>query len=156
VCAPLRSISIALALLCTVGCARAQTAHSAPTASPWPSYLAKDYDKPGHPALTSRQVALIRKTLALVRPCQVAVLLYAFPENIVPNYRMVLFFRSPNGWPHALWTDNMYYKEVEGKVFPGASGPYNPDPNGIRYEVEHTGCDGVTIYPIPRRREHRL
>jgi hypothetical protein len=81
----------------------------------WPSYAALDYDKPGHPTLTSQQVKLIRKTLALLRPCQAVQVRYAFPDwrgyPTAPKNTIALFLDSPYpGFePHVLWTYNDYY-----------------------------------------------
>jgi hypothetical protein len=94
--------------------------HFAATPTPWPSYLAKDYGKPGQPHLTKMETRLIQLTTAVVMPCQLAFLRYAFPKNqdLLP---MVLFFASePAAWPHVLWQRKVYYKPVEGEAFPAS------------------------------------
>ena len=77
-----------------------------PTAPQPPTYLAAEYGKPGQPALTPRERALIRRTLAVIEPCQRALLRYAFPNNADPSTHVVLFFAEP-GKPifdaHILW-----------------------------------------------------
>ena len=55
-----------------------------------PEYLALDYGKPGQPTLTAKEIARIREVLALVKPCQRAMVRYAFPENAP----FVLFFQG--------------------------------------------------------------
>ena len=142
---------------------------TAPSATPspplWPSYYAEDYRTFDKKTLTRNEVSLIRKTLSLVKPCQRRILRFAFPSNAVSEFPLVLFFQEQDYvWPHALWTHNMFYKPVEGEVFP-APGP-EPDWNGVRYDVEHTACDGRHLYlkeslcrcqprppPHPRARE---
>jgi hypothetical protein len=158
-CAPLAILSIGVA------CASSQTARTAststadlarvtpfPTAPPWPSYIAGDYDKPGHPDLTKKQAALIRYTLSLLRPCQAALLRYAFPDG--SPHVMVLFFQPSDAalWPHVLWTGNFFYKPDEGKAIPGASGGV-PIPKwfGTAFEVEHQSCHpDLAATPPPR------
>jgi hypothetical protein len=136
-------------LLATINCSRSQGSESAgapatplATTDPgWPSYPALDYARPGHPNLTSSQVALIRKTLALVKPCQAAQLRYAFPSNGYPSGEMLLFFETFKGVPHALWTTNVFYKPDEGQEFPVPYGNMEP-PNGqgTAYEAQHQSC----------------
>src|SRR5579875_2251770 len=77
-----------IASLPVTGCSHTESRSSGPPPSPllvtphlWPTYLAINYGKPGQPHLTSGQVKLIRKTLALVKPCQVRFLRYTFPSN---------------------------------------------------------------------------
>ncbi|MGC9991168.1 MAG: hypothetical protein ABSD52_02055 [Candidatus Cybelea sp.] len=79
-----RRACIMLALLSTMGCARTQTTNSLvtplpPSPNPYVTYMAADYSKPGQPTLTANEVAQIREVLALVKPCQVGLLRYAFP-----------------------------------------------------------------------------
>ena len=134
-----------------VGCSKARTSAASAIGTPspaptWPSYSALGYDKPGHPTLTSQQVKLIRKTLALLRPCQAVQLRYAFPDwrgGYPPKNTMVLFFDSPYpGFePHVLWTYNSDYDRAEGREFPV---PYDnqspPKGQGTAYEVQSEGC----------------
>lgn len=103
---------------------------------PWPSYLATDYNKPGHFKFTDKEAALIKKTLALVKPCQRALLRYAFPSN--GDMHMVLYVETLQGNPHALWTNNMYYNQLTGELdtLPGSE----PRWNGLQYDVKHAGC----------------
>jgi hypothetical protein len=103
---------------------------------PWPSYLARDYDKPGHFKFTVKEEALVRKTLAIVKPCQRAFLRYAFPSN--GDMHMVLYLENLHGNPHVLWTKNIYYQPLTGELntLPGAE----PEWDGIQYDVEHAGC----------------
>lgn len=146
-------LSIAVALFC--GCSGGRTHDSELgfrdgqhwNVTPWPVtpypnwnhfrpiYSASDWDKPGHPALTHAEARSIRAALAMVKPCQRALLSYAFPENkdFLP---MVLFFRG-NG--HVFGQHNVYYNESQGLASAyGAAGP--PVPSDVRYDIEHTPC----------------
>jgi hypothetical protein len=105
----------------------------------WPSFSAKDYRSFHKRTLTRGEVSLIRKTLALVKPCQRPLLRFAFPSDGGPDFPFVLFF-SDKFWPHVLWTNNMYFKNEEGSVFPGPSGAAPVPWNGIRYDVDHETC----------------
>jgi hypothetical protein len=145
-----------LACLLLVGCAAIRThgqqsepsqfrnfTFHPPTATPtppsWQSYRAEDYRTFDKKTLTRSEVSLIRRTLSLVKPCQRPLLRFAFPANGGTNFPFVLFFQSPDdGWPHVLWTNNMYYKPVEGEIFPTPG--YEPNWHGIRYDVEHQSC----------------
>jgi hypothetical protein len=137
-----------------VGCSKARTSAASAIGTPspaptWPSYSALGYDKPGHPTLTSQQVKLIRKTLALLKPCRAVQLRYAFPDwrgyatSPDPKNTMVLFFDSPYpGFePHVLWTYNGYYDRTEGLEH---AVPYDTQPPpkwiGTAYEVQSEGC----------------
>jgi hypothetical protein len=135
-----------LALWLVLGCAHrignAQFANykfrPPPSTPTWPSFLAEDYRTFHKRTLTRGEVALIRKTLALVKPCQRALLRFAFSSNR-DVLSFVLFFQTPYGAGfHVLWTSNMYFKPEDGTVFP-VSGPIPPW-HGIRYDVEHTTC----------------
>jgi hypothetical protein len=151
-----RGTSLAFLAFCLVaGCTGARTAHNgndvatvkafvgytpgATPMAPWPSYLAEDYREYHNFRLSSSQVALVRKTLALVKPCQRAILRYAFPSN-PDGVRFVLFFATSAGaWPHVLWTNRVYFKVDSGEVFP-MSGSFTFPENSIRYDVVHTSC----------------
>jgi hypothetical protein len=132
---------------------------SGPTLSPtWPSYAAVDYGRPGHPSLTNQQAALIRKTLALLKPCQADLLRYAFPKGRVgptSQREMVLFFQPPDAsiYPHVLWTMNLAYKPAEGEAFamPVAGVPL-PKGQGTAYAVVHQSChpSDLAATPTPR------
>jgi hypothetical protein len=107
----------------------------------WPNYLAKDYEKPGHPTLTTRQKSTIRFALAKVEPCQRAFLRYAFPRN-GDDSPFVLFFQGQaSSWPHVFWTNNMYYKPADGEIFPGSGGDAPPPGQRfITWDIDHAGC----------------
>jgi hypothetical protein len=167
----LRVSCTALALLSIgVACAGSQTARTAttgtadlarvtpfPTQPPWPTYVARDYEKAGHPAMTKKQAALIRYTLSLSKPCQAALLRYAFPDPGwgSPPHDMVLFFQLPDPWmwPHVLWTRNLNYKPAVGQAFPV---PYDgapiPKGQGTAYEVMHQSCDPSDPAATPQPR----
>lgn len=113
--------------------------HPSPSAT-WPSFPAQDYRTSSGHSLRNSDVALIRKTLALIKPCQRAILRYAFPSN--PEVvRFVLFFQTAILWPHVLWTRNLYFKRDVGEVF-ALSGnlPFSED--NIRFEIENTQACG--------------
>lgn len=106
----------------------------------WPIYLAKDYQSSPNRSLTSGDVALIRKTLTLVKPCQRATLTYAFPSS-PRTVRFVLFLPNTNtAWPHVLWTQNKFFKPDSGLVF-SALGKLPYSQSDIRYDVAHASCD---------------
>lgn len=114
-----------------------------PPAHAWPNFAAKDYGSFHRQPLTPSQVSSIRKTLALVKPCQQQFLRFAFPSN----GSFVLFFDLSNViWPHVLWTKNEYYKKLEGTVFllPGTKVAGNA---GIQSDVKSAGCNGQLILP---------
>jgi hypothetical protein len=144
-----RTFIVAAALIAAINCSRSQERESASaSATPlvttdpgWPNYPAFEYAKPGHPNLASSQAALIRKTLALLKPCQAAQLRYAFPSNGYPSGEMVLFFETFKSVPHVLWTTNVFYKPEEGEESPVPYGDMEP-PNGqgTAYEVRHQPC----------------
>ena len=136
-------ITLAAILMVVAGCARTQSQQNASGPREWPSYWALDDQKRGHPALTSSQEALIRKTLALTTLCQAAQLRYAFPRNA--EFRneagtMVLFFETggAGGAFHVLWTYNLFYNAIMGESH-AAPGP-GPKGVGTAYEVQHESC----------------
>lgn len=132
-------------IILTAGCSKAHAgpaaAASPSPASTWPSYPASEYERSDHPGLTSTQVALIRKTLSLLKACQAVQLRYAFPSN--DQKSMVLFFDSPQAGfvPHVLWTYNIYYNRASGLAQP-ASYDANPAPKwlGTASEVKAQSC----------------
>jgi hypothetical protein len=117
---------------------------STPAAMPaqaWPSFAARDYRSFHKQTLTAGEVSSIRKTLSAVKPCQRRFLRFAFASNA----GFVLFFDLSNTiWPRVLWTDNTYYKKIEGTVFQ-LSGPRSARNSGIEWAVRTTGCDGRLI-----------
>jgi hypothetical protein len=104
----------------------------------WPNYSALDYDKPGHPPITGAEIALIHKTLSLLRPCQAVQLRYAFPKN--RKNAVALFFDNP-GEPNVLWNVNAVYSRAEGfeDAVPFDSQPF-PKDAGTAREVQSQGC----------------
>jgi len=112
-----------------------------PPPSPWPSFVAQDYRSLHKQRLLPGEVSSIRNTLTLVKPCQRQFLRFAFSQN----GGFVLFFDLSNSiWPHVLWTDNTYYKKLEGTVFkvPDHGTGRNA---GIEWDVKTTGCNGQVI-----------
>jgi hypothetical protein len=155
----LRGASLALGLLLLVGCAATRTNHEgnqvgpaqfrkytfrpSPSPPPWPSFVAEDYRRFRKINLSNSELALIHKTLALVKQCQRAFLRFAFPSDGGTEFPFALFFQGsePFEATHALWTNNMFYDPHDGRIFPG-SGDL-PKWNGISFEVNNLGCDGV-------------
>ena len=90
-----------------------------------PTYLAKDYNRPGHPPLTASEVRLIRKTLVAVKSCQLVSWRYALPENF---QGIALYFRDADaaGFP-VLWERNTSYDVEEGSA--GATSATMPGPD---------------------------
>ena len=112
------------------------------TPPPWPSFSAEDY-RTFHGKLDRSEVALIRKTLSLVKPCQRSLVRFAFPSDGGTDFPFVVFFQgsAPFEATHALWTHNMFYDPHNGDIVAG-SGPV-PKWNGIQFEVNRVGCDGT-------------
>jgi hypothetical protein len=113
-------------------------------ATPWPTYLASDYDRPGHPTLTVKQVGVIRLALVTVMPCQRAILRYAFPSN--PDYLpFVLFFEEPyeaprpSKAPHVFWTSRTYYNQNDGEVITASTDSESVSDN-IKHDIDQRGC----------------
>jgi uncharacterized repeat protein (TIGR03803 family) len=119
-----------------------------PTWPQQPTYPAADYDKPGQPALTPPERALIEKTLAVIKPCQRELLRYAFPERSDPDNQMVLFFSKP-GAPifdaHVLWQGNVVYNEGNVGAVP------DPIPSDIRNDIAEMPCSNGQTFPEERR-----
>jgi hypothetical protein len=85
-------------------------ATASPTATPKypPSYLAVNYDKPGHhPPLTAVEVARIRQVLAQVKPCQRPLVHYVLWERSFIKEGVALFFLTGEnhvfGYPNVVW-----------------------------------------------------
>lgn len=146
---------IALAVV-TTSCHRAPPYYAAmrkiamasttpPTSQQPPIYVATDYGKPGQPALTPRERALIRTTLAVVKPCQRELLRYAFPEDAAPDWHLVLFFVE-SGKPifdaHVLWQGNLVYNEGHAFAVPEPS-----IPSDIRNDIANTPCSNGETFP---------
>jgi hypothetical protein len=83
--------------------------------APWGTFVALDYDKPGHPKLTPDAIALIRKTLAVVKPCQRQMLSYSFDEDDPSGTTIALYF-TPSG--HVLWQQNWYWESELNRAHP--------------------------------------
>lgn len=118
-----------------------------PTRTQQPIYLATEYGKPGQPALAPRERALIRTTLAVIKPCQRTLLRYAFPEDAVPDTQLVLFFVEP-GKPifdaHVLWQGNLVYNEGRVVAVPGSIS------SDIRKDIANTRCSNGKTVPQER------
>lgn len=113
-----------------------------------PTYLAADYGKAGEPLLTTSQLRLIRKTLAVIKPCQRELLRYAFPEVHDAQTQMVLFFADPSGpigEEHILWQGNALYNENNVIAAP------DPIASDIHNDIAHTPCLGT-----PKRAAMRM
>lgn len=151
----MRSLLIAAALLCATGCSGKRVDSSAsatpqatlvtPTpAVPWGRFVALDFQKPGQPKLTAAQVALIRKTLAVVKPCQQSLLRYSF-DNGDPSGKMIDLYFEPTDDPtassvHVLWQGDLYYRFEEGSAFAEPfDGQSTPDWS-IAKDIRDTPC----------------
>lgn len=105
-----------------------------------PMYLAIDYDKPGHPALTTKETARIRKVLALVKPCQRVLVRYVFPQNssFLP---FVLFFQGPGYAQHVFGqSGNTFYDEGQGTVHAFPYDSSEAPTSDIKYDIARTPC----------------
>lgn len=109
--------------------------------SPWPTYLASDFDKSNHPQLSDTEKAQIQLALSRVKPCQRARLRYAFPSNSSFGLPLVLFFepKLPTEAAHVFWTNGTYYK-ADGEVFASPEGVPRVSTD-IAYDIDHTPCD---------------
>lgn len=125
-----RQASLIFALWLITGCAKSHNGNQVgpeqfvrytigPKPTPtitWPTFLAEDYREFSGRTLTPSEVALIRKTLALVKPCQRPLLRFAFPPN--GDTTFVLYFQSADGNAfHVLWTRNLYFRPDDGTTF---------------------------------------
>lgn len=113
--------------------------HPSPAYTQPPTYLAANYGKRGQPRLTPREIRLIRKTLAVIKPCQRSLLRYAFVSDpSVLGTRVALFFAKP-GEPifdaHVL-RSNLVYNE--GRAF---AVPAPKIPSDIRIDIAETPCE---------------
>lgn len=110
-----------------------------PTPLMWPSFSAEGYRRFEGRRLSPADTALIRKTLARVKPCQRATLRFAFTSD--PNPQFVLFFDNPKQiWPHALWNRNLYFHRDDGSVIAAPPDDSVLPGNSIRYNIEHQLC----------------
>ncbi|MGC1381727.1 MAG: hypothetical protein WA814_11975 [Candidatus Baltobacteraceae bacterium] len=121
----------------------AQTAAASPESSD-SSYLATDYDKPGHPELGSEDVEQIRAALAKVKACQKPILRYAFPDGYG---RAVLFFggKGPNEYAHVFGKGNFFYIPARNVIMVVPANASTIDAKqaiaqGIEWDVDHQPC----------------
>jgi hypothetical protein len=107
--------------------------------TPDPSYLALDYNTQGlHPSLTLGDVRLIRKTIPLVKPCQLPFLRYVFPENAKG---MVLYIGGANaGAFPVLWERNEDYRVEDGVAFAVSATSPGPDLRTAA-AIQKIGCN---------------
>jgi hypothetical protein len=122
----------------------------------WPRYVAEDYAKPGHPPLTSNEVAKLRWMLGRVEPCQKKLLAYAFNSEGgldssiegVDSRGFLMFFSVTSPYyrwltqPHVLGGQNILYEYESGRVsaFPNTEGTRFT----LQNDIDHTGCGGKT------------
>jgi hypothetical protein len=79
-----------------VGPAQFRAFHRAPPPAPWPSYAVVDYQRAGHPKLSADELSQLRAALERVRPCQRALLRYAFPSKTWSTASsFVIYFDDP-------------------------------------------------------------
>jgi hypothetical protein len=129
-----------MTLLIAAGCVRAQP-QNASGPGEWPSYWAQLYQDPGHPTLTRSQVALIRKTLVLLKPCQIAQLRYAFPRDSGLDFVLYFFSKDPLHFqPAVLWSYDADYDQVEGGVISLPGDASEPDDDYLTTVVQKQPC----------------
>jgi hypothetical protein len=107
----------------------------------WPSYVAKDYNEPGQPGLTSKEISMIREALRRVKSCQEDMVRYAFPSNPRLGIPFVVFFEpwiSPTHLTHVFWTTGTYFK-WDGEVFTTRAAPAAVSAD-IRYDIGRMPC----------------
>ncbi len=112
----------------------------APIGLPTPAqtYVALDYGKPGEPSLTVKEIAQIETVLREVKPCQRALLRYAFPSNASSGKPMVVIFQIvelPNGYSgsHVFGASNQMY------IFNGEVHP-TMDTMSDEFAIKHEKC----------------
>jgi hypothetical protein len=86
-------------------------------------------------------VALIRKTLALLRPCQIAQLRYAFPRDR-PDYMVLFFFTTDplHSYPAVLWTYSGSYDQAEGALISLPDDTSEPDDDYLTNMMQQHPC----------------
>jgi hypothetical protein len=85
-----------------------------PASTVAPTYLALDAGRPGAPNLTPVEIARVWRVLHEVKPCQRALLRYAFPGGDRRNGPVAVFFRivrEENGYSggHVFGSNNAVY-----------------------------------------------
>ena len=108
-----------------------------------PTYVAIDYAKRGHPALSAGDVAEIRRDLAKVRSCQRSLVRYVLPAG--PG-SIALFFAIPlDSAAHIFNEGDDYYVPLQdgGSLIPlpGDTENYQLiERQGIQWDIAHQRC----------------
>lgn len=127
-----------------------------------PRYAAAAFTKPGQPKLTPTEKAKIRWMMARIKPCQRALLAYAFDSNGPPSAPnagedargFVMFFSDRDSqypWlaePHVLGGQNIVYRYETGGVaaFPNTEGFHFT----LQNDINRTACRD-RLRPRPAR-----
>lgn len=108
-----------------VGAAQFRAFHPASAPAPWPSYAVVDYQRAGHPNLSGDELSQLRAVLARVRPCQRALLRYAFPKNAWSTASsFLIYFDGPGystgsyGQGRWVFGTDAFYEPSEGTAAP--------------------------------------
>jgi len=116
---------------------------SAPTEGS--NFVATAYNNPGHPVLTSAQVALIKKTLARVKPCQRALVRYGL---FGPSTTDIVFFFAvgPRQGTHPFGQGSVMYFPDGGysNAVPDNGDAAKMEREGIQWDIDHQPCPTAT------------
>jgi len=138
-------ISVVL-VLCCAGCAKKPPSSITPQEHTRPSrsFVALDYEKPGHPYLTPDNVRELQDVLLAVKWCQRSLVRYAFPNG---NAEIAIFFdpKSLNGMAHIFGQGNFYYLPAEDTVVVPPPDFTNIDSKeaiaeGVKWDIDHQPC----------------
>jgi hypothetical protein len=103
------------------------------------SMIAMDYDQPGHPNFTADQAARIRYVLARVKPCQRALVRYAFGGID----SLVLFFAVTPGrglGTKVLGTGEIYVPSDGTELPMNDNYTEQMQKEGIQFDIDHEPC----------------
>jgi hypothetical protein len=117
----------------------------------WPGFVAIDYGKPGQPNLSGADATRIRRVLARVKPCQRALVRYAFPGRWA---QAVMFFAiPPDGGAHVFGEGDAYYVPNQDSVIPipGDSENFGEiEKQGLQWDIDHQPCApaGASLFTV--------
>jgi hypothetical protein len=106
------------------------------------NFVAIDYEKLGHPSLTSAQVNIIHETLERVKPCQRSLVRYAVSSPEAKD--LILYFAvPPSQGAHVFGTAIDVYFPDTGRDIPMDQtdpGAEQREKQGIQWDIEHQPC----------------
>jgi hypothetical protein len=102
-------------------------------------YVAVDYDKRGHPSLTSVELASIRTALSIVKPCQRPLVRYAYGNSDTPIF--LYFAVGPQEGAKVFGTALVYDPSNDtGIPMSDITGEDEMVKQGIQWDVDHQPC----------------